>query len=257
MVSPLVRAFLEEMDVEPAVSCTRLCWELQPRAVFRRRERGAVSHAITFLDDMAVHTPMPDTWDQFVWPPIVAVPHSATQVEQYGYCHGNSIDLGTVMPAVGFRVTDEERAYLCVVPSLIFIGSILAYDPARDKAEWVPTCGVANNLSWEEERMAVTLANFVPHASLEADRIAELGAHHLAWTDDSSSKEEGDKMQEKDDMCEEMQEEDDAHEETWEVDEHIPPPSWRIMSVGRWRDKGTQTPKHHLVMRCGVGARSY
>ena len=64
--------------------------------------------------------------------------------------------------------------------------------------------------------MAVTLANFVPHASQEADRIAELGAHRLAWTDDSSSKEEGDKMQEKDDMHEEMQEEDDVHEEMWE-----------------------------------------
>ena len=32
-------------------------------------------------------------------------------------------------------------------------------------------------------------------------------------------------------------------------------PSWRIMNVGRWRDEGTQTPKHHLAMRCRVGAR--
>ena len=28
-VSPLVRVFWEETDVEPATSCTRLCWELQ------------------------------------------------------------------------------------------------------------------------------------------------------------------------------------------------------------------------------------
>ena len=204
MVSLLVRAFWEEMGVEPAASCTRLCWELQLRAVFRRRERGTVSHAITFLDDMAVHTPMLNAWDQFVWPPIVAVPHSTMQAEQYGYHCGNAVDLGTVMPAAEFRVTDEEGAYLCVARGLVFEGGILAYDPARDEAELVPTHGVANNLSWVEERMAVALANFVPHVGQEVDHIAELGARCLAWTDDSSSEEQGKEMQE-DDTCEEMQ----------------------------------------------------
>ena len=53
-VSPLVRVFWEEMCIELTTSCTRLCWELSPRSVFRRRERGTISHAITFLDDMAV-----------------------------------------------------------------------------------------------------------------------------------------------------------------------------------------------------------
>ena len=212
-VSLIVRAFWEETDIEPAASCTRLCWELQPRAVFRRRERGAVSHTITFLDDMAVHTPTLDAWDQFVWPAIVAVPRSATQTEQYGYRHGNAIDLGAVMPETEFRVTDEEGAYLCAVCGLVFEGSILAYNPARDEAEWVPTRGVANDLSWVEERMAVTLGNFVPCASQEADRIAQLGTRRLAWTDDSSS-EEG----------EVTQEEDDAHEQAQEGDECIPPP---------------------------------
>ena len=202
---------------------TRLCWELQLRAVFRRRERGAVSHAITFLDDMAVCTPMLDTWNQFVWPPIAAVPCSAMQAKQYGYRHGNAVDLGTVMPAVEFRVTDEEEAYLCAAHGLIFEGSILAYDPTRNEVEWVPTHGVANDLSWAEERMAVMLANFVPRTSQEADRIVELGTRRLAWTDDSSSEEEGKETQEEDDVHKQMQGEDDAHEQTQE-DEHIPPP---------------------------------
>ena len=200
--------------MEPAASCTRLCWELQPRVAFRRRERGAVSHMITFLDNMVVRTPTLDAWDQFVWPPIVAIPHSAMQAKQYGYHHGNTIDLGTVMPAAEFRVTNEEGAYLCAAHGLIFEGSILAYNSARDEVEWVPAHGAANNLSWVEERMAVALANFVPHISQEVDRIAELGTCHLAWTDDSSSEEEG----------EEMQEEDDVHEQMQEEDEHIPPP---------------------------------
>ena len=176
-VSPLVRAFWEETGIEPAASYTRLCWELPLRGVFRRRERGTISHTITFLDDMAVRTPMLNAWDQFIWPPSAAIPRVTMQVEQYGYHCGNAIDLGVVMSATEFRVTDEEGAYLCVVRALIFEGSILAYDPARD-------------LSWAEERMAVMLANFVPHAPQEADRISELGTRHLlAWTDDSSEEE--------------------------------------------------------------------
>ena len=59
-VSPLVRVFWEETSVELAASCTRLCSELPPRGVFRRRERGAISLVITFLDDMAVHIPTLD-----------------------------------------------------------------------------------------------------------------------------------------------------------------------------------------------------
>ena len=131
-VSPLVRVFWEETGIELATSCTRLCWGLPPRGVFRRRERGTISHVITFLDDMAVRVPMLDAWDQFVWLPSAAIPQATTEVEQYGYHCGNTIDLGLVMLAMEFRVTDEEGAYLCVVWALIFKGSVLAYNPTRD-----------------------------------------------------------------------------------------------------------------------------
>ena len=121
----------------------------------------------------------------------MAIPRAATQVEQYGYCRGNAVDLGTVMPVMEFRVTDKEGAYLCMAWALIFEGSILAYNPTRDEVEWVPAHGVTNNLSWAEEKMAVALANFVPHTPQEVDRIAELGTHHLlGWTNDSSTEEE-------------------------------------------------------------------
>ena len=205
-VSSIVRAFWEETGIEPTTSCTRLCWELSMRAVFRRRERGTVSHVITFLDDLAVCAPMLDAWDQFVWPPSAAVPWTTTQVEQYGYCHGNTIDLSAVMPATKFRVTDERGSYLCMASTLIFKGSVLAYDPARDEAEWVPTHGVTNDLSWTEERMAGALVNFVPHAPKEADHIVGLGTRHLlAWTDESSLDDEREQMQE-DDEIEQIQE---------------------------------------------------
>ena len=198
-VSPLVRVFWEETGVELTASCTRLCWELPPRGVFRRRKRGAISHGITFLDDMAVHVPMLNTWVQFVWLLSAAVPWAATEVEQYGYHRRNAVDLGMVRLAMEFWVTDGEGPYLCVTWALIFEGSVLAYNPARDEVEWVPTHGVTNNLSWVEERMVVTLVNFVPCIPQEVDHIVELGTRHLlGWSTDSSSEEEDEQMQEED-----------------------------------------------------------
>ena len=141
-----MRAFWEETGIELTASCTRLCWELLPRGVFRRRERGTISHTITFLDDMAVHVPMLDAWDQFVWLPSAAVPRATTEVEQYGYHRGNAMDRGAVTPATEFRVTNKEGAYLCAARGLIFKENVLAYNPA----------------SWAEERTVVMLANFVP-----------------------------------------------------------------------------------------------
>ena len=163
---------------------------------------------------MAVHVPMLDTWDQFVWLPSVAIPWAATQVEQYGYHCRNAVDLGTVMPVMEFRVTDEERAYLCTVWALIFEGSVLVYNPTRDEVEWVPTHRVANDLSWAEEKMVVALVNFVPHAPQEADRLAELGTRRLlGWTDDSSTGEEDEQMPEEDVEPEGDEPEGDEHEE--------------------------------------------
>ena len=146
------------------------------------------------------------------------MPQAITEVEQYGYCHRNTMDLGVVMPAAEFRVTNKEGVYLCAVRGLIFEGSILAYNATRDKAEWVPTRGVTNDLSWAEERMAVTLANFVPHIPQEADRIAELGALHLlGWTDDSPSEEDDEQTLEEED-----EPEGDEHEEAEEREEEDP-----------------------------------
>ena len=122
-VSPLVRAFWEETGIELATSCMRLCWKLPLRGIFRRRERGTVSHAITFMDDMAMCIPSLDAWDQFVWPPVAAVPQATMEVEQYGHHHSQAIDLSPVMPATQFRVTDEVGTYLCAVQALVFKGA--------------------------------------------------------------------------------------------------------------------------------------
>ena len=75
--------------------------------------------------------------------------------------------------------------------ALVFEGSALAYNPAKNEAEWVPACGLTNDLTWAEERSAVALANYVLHIPEEAAGIARLGAHRIvSWPNDSSTSEE-------------------------------------------------------------------
>ena len=56
--------------------------------------------------------------------------------------------------------------------------------------------GIANDLSWAEQKSAVALVNYVPHASHEAARIAGLEAHHLVSWPDSSSEEDNEQEDE-------------------------------------------------------------
>ena len=70
----------------------------------------------------------------------------------------------------------EGGAYLCIVRALVFEGSILAYNPAKNEAEWVPARGLTNDLTWAKERSAVALANYVLHIPEEVAWIARLGA---------------------------------------------------------------------------------
>ena len=83
-----------------------------------------------------------------VWPTAAAILHALTEVELYGYCQGQVVDLGPMMLAAQFQVMEEGGAYLCTVRALVFEGSILAYNPALNEAEWVPVHGLANDLSW-------------------------------------------------------------------------------------------------------------
>ena len=154
----------------------------------------------------------------------MAMPQAAMEVEQYSYHRSHTVDLSLVMPATQFRVTDEAETYLCAARALVFEGSILAYNPARDKAEWVPTRGIANDLSWAEEKSAVVLANFVPHVPQGAAHIARLGARHLvSWPNDSSSEgEDNGQAEEEEDGQAEEEEDGQAEEEEGEWEEEEP-----------------------------------
>ena len=63
-------------------------------------------------------------------------------------------------------------------------GSILAYNPVINEAEWIPMKGLANDLSWGEERSTVALANYVLHAQKKGKRIARLGVRRVVSSPD-------------------------------------------------------------------------
>ena len=173
------------------------------------------------MDDLAVWVPSLDAWDQFIWPPAAAMPQALIEAKQYGYHCGQAIDLRPVMPAAQLRVTDDSGTYLCVARALVFEGSILAYNPARVEAEWVPMHGLTNNLTWAEERSTMALANYVLHVSQEAAWIVRLGAHQpVSWPTDSFTSEE--EEQEEEEELEEVDSEPlttDAEPEQSEGDE--------------------------------------
>ena len=198
-VSPLLHAFWEETGTDLTVACIKLCWEPALRGIFRKREEGTVAHVITFMEGLAIWMPCLDAWYQFVWPLAAAVPWALTEAEPYGYCCGQVVDLGPVMLAVQFRVTDEARTYLCAAWALVFKGSVLAYNPTKDEVEWVPACGLTNDLTWAEERSAVTLANYILHVPQEVAWITRLGTHRLvSWPADCSTSEEEEEEEERD-----------------------------------------------------------
>ena len=108
----LMHAFWHKTGADLTVASIKLCWEPTPRALYCQRKSGPTAHVITFLDELVVWVPSLNTWDQLVWPPMVAILQVLTEAELYGYCHSQAVDLSPVMLAAQFRVTEEGGAYL-------------------------------------------------------------------------------------------------------------------------------------------------
>ena len=131
------------------MASVKLCWEPTPRALYHQRDNGSTTHVISYLNELAVCIPTLEAWDQMVWLTMAVILHALTEAESYGYCWGQVVDLSPMMPAAQFQVT---------VRALVFDGSILTYNPTLNEVEWVPAHGLANDLSWAEERSAMSLA---------------------------------------------------------------------------------------------------
>ena len=113
-ISPLVHAFWEETGMDLTMASIKLCWEPTPRVIYHKRMDGPIAHVITYMDGLAVWVPSLDAWDQLVWPPTAAVPWDLTEAELYGYYCNQAVDLGPVMPAAQFRMTDK-RGPICAL----------------------------------------------------------------------------------------------------------------------------------------------
>ena len=188
-----IRAFWCKTNMDLMMASVKLCWEPTPRALYHQRDNGPTTHVISYQEELAVHIPTLEAWDQMVWPTMAAILRALTEAELYGYCWGQVVDLSPVMLVAQFLVTEEGGAYLCTARALVFGGSILAYNPTLNEMEWVPACGLANGLSWAGERSTVALANYLQHAPLEAARIARLRAGRIVscpGNDSSTSTEE-------------------------------------------------------------------
>ena len=174
--SLLMCAFWHKTDVDLTIGSIKHCWEPALRTLHHQRENSPTTHIISYLGELAVHVPTREAWDQMVWPTRAAIPHVPTEVESCNYCLGQVVDLSPMMPAVQFSVTEERGTYLCTTRVLVFKGSILTYNPTLNEAEWEPMHGLADNVSWAEERSAVALANYILCTAAEAERIPRLGA---------------------------------------------------------------------------------
>ena len=164
-----------------------------PRALYHKRDNSPTAHVISYLDKLAVCIPTLEAWDQVVWPTMAAIPCTLTEAESYGYCQGQVVDLSPMMLAAQFQVTEEGGTDLCTARALVFEGSILTCNPTLNEAEWMPVCGLANDLFLAEERSAVALANYVPRTPVEVAQIARLGAGRIVScpsNDSSTSAEE-------------------------------------------------------------------
>ena len=61
------------------------------------------------------------------------------------------------------------------------------YNPKINEAEWIPMRGLANDLSWGEERSMVALANYIPHVQKEGKRIARLRVRRVVSSLDNDT----------------------------------------------------------------------
>ena len=103
------------------IASVKLCWEPTPRALYHQRDNGPTTHVISYLNELAVHIPSLEAWDQMVWPTMACTYRGRV----IWLLLGQVVDLSPMMPAAQFQVMEEGGAYLCTARDLVFKGSIL------------------------------------------------------------------------------------------------------------------------------------
>ena len=165
--SMLVDAFLEVTGAEVVEGDVACCWSELPPTVPWQRDEGAFASVISHLDNLAQCHPTRKAWDELVCllPPVA--PCSLCQSRHLGYIQERVVELGSVLPATQFRVSQPSGDFVCMARGLLFEGNVLVYNPASNETEWVPVWGTAEDLSRAEEASTRELSNMVPLDSAE------------------------------------------------------------------------------------------
>ena len=122
--------------------------------------------------------PTRKAWDELVFAPPPAEPSAPHHGGHIGYIMGHTVDLGSCLRPLRFRITSPNGEFICVARGLLFKGSMLAYDPTANGAEWVPMKGTASDLSPAEDASAWELSNITIQDPLEdARRVDCFGEH--------------------------------------------------------------------------------
>ena len=68
--------FIKEMGAELIENDIALCWSQPLMEVPHQKEEGAFKEVICHLDELAKHVPMRKAWDELLFPPPAAEPHT-------------------------------------------------------------------------------------------------------------------------------------------------------------------------------------
>ena len=115
-----------------------LCWSEPPKTIPLQRGKGAFTHVISYLENLAQHLPTRKVWDELVCLPPSAVPCTPYQSRHLSYIQGQVMELGPALPSTQFYISQPGRQFVCAAWGLLFEGSMLAYDPVSNEAEWIP-----------------------------------------------------------------------------------------------------------------------
>ena len=171
-ISLLVYAFIEETGAELMEADIASCWGQLLEEVLQQKDDGPFAEVISHLDELAWYVPSRKAWDVLVFPPPLAEPSAPHQGGHLRYIMGHTVDLGSCLPPLWFHVTGPNGEFICVAQGLLFEGSVLAYDPASNGAEWVLMRGTASDLSPAEDASAQELSNItIPDAPEDVWRL--------------------------------------------------------------------------------------
>ena len=108
-------AFIDETQAELVEAEVVLCWNEPLHKVLHQRDEGIFVEVISHLDQLAKCLPTRQTWDELVFLPPPAEPHTPHQSGHLGYIRGCVVDLGWVLPSLHFHISEQDREFICMV----------------------------------------------------------------------------------------------------------------------------------------------